>query len=731
MEDVIEVGNQYYIRAQSSLADTRRRVLLNGDTFAVFDRFGDCLPVGTNEFGVFCREARHLSRFVLHLGGNRPLLLSSTIREDNILLGVDLTNPDQKLDSGQTIANGTIHVYRTKFLGTGCCHERITLRNYGSNPVPLTLALEVGADFTDIFEIRGMARGKRGTLLPAETSEDGITLRYDGLDGVRRSTLVRSRPRPVQVSSDSLRFEAHLRPKQEFLIELTLTFTQSTNGNANGNGASPQQPVRTGYEGALQEVTESRQHHRVGCDIYSANEQFNDWLNRSRADLRMMISPTPYGAYPYAGVPWYSTPFGRDGIITALQYLWVNPTVAAGVLRYLAANQATKVDPDADAEPGKILHETRQSEMAVTGEVPFRKYYGSIDSTPLFLILAHAYFERTADQALIDELWPNLELALRWIDDYGDRDKDGFVEYGRANPHGLVQQGWKDSQDSVFHADGSAAAGPIALCEVQSYVYAAKSGMAALAESRGQHEFAERLRKDAEALRSRFSEAFWCDDLGCFALALDGHKQPCRVRASNTGQVLFSGIATPEQEQRMVTLLGTDAFFSGWGIRTLASSEARYNPMSYHNGSVWPHDNSLIAYGLSKARDKTLANRVLTGLFDASIFIDLHRLPELFCGFARRPGKGPTAYPVACSPQAWASGAVFLILQSCLGLTINARESRVCLAHPSLPESISELEIRNLRVKDARVKLHLVRHEYSVAVQIVERTGDVEVITIT
>lgn len=723
MDDVIEVNNQYYVRAQSSLADDRTRVLLNGDTFAVFDRFGDCLPVGANQFGVFCREARHLSRLILRLEEVRPLLLSSTIREDNIVLAVDLTNSDQKLNDGQSVPGGVIHVYRNQILGVENYHERVTLKNFGSHPLAFTLNLELGADFRDIFEVRGMTRNKSGTLLPPETDKESLTFRYDGSDGVRRTTTIRTRPTPSRVLPSALRFQVHLRPKQEFIIEILARFWQSRNG-------SEPEPAKIDYEGALQEITATRRRNRVGCDIYTSNEQFNDWLNRSQADLRMMISPTPYGPYPYAGVPWYSTPFGRDGIITALQYLWVSPMIAEGVLRFCAANQATQVDSAADAEPGKIFHEMRQSEMAATGEVPFRKYYGSIDSTPLFLILAHAYFERTADRALIDELWPNLEMALQWIDQYGDRDRDGFVEYGRANPKGLIQQGWKDSYDSVFHDDGSLAPGPIALCEVQAYVYAAKRGMAELARLRGQDEFAARLETAAETLRSKFSDAFWCEDLGCFALALDGNKRPCRVRTSNTGHVLFTGIATPDQERRVVSTLGSPALFSGWGIRTLATSEVRYNPMSYHNGSVWPHDNSLIVYGLAHAADKDLVSRVLTGLFDASIAFDLHRLPELFCGFERRPGKAPTNYPVACSPQAWASGAVFLILQSCLGLTIKAPESRIYLIRPSLPESIQAIEIRNLRVNDAVVKLRFERHDYSMSVYIEERHGHVEVVSI-
>ena len=718
--DVIEVNQQFYIRASSSLADDRTRVLLAGDTFAVFDRSGDIQPVGFGQQGIFHKETRHLSRLELDICGVRPLLLSSTIREDNVLFAVDLTNPDITLPSGRLLPRGTLHIYRTKFLTEAVCYERVATHNFSETTIDIELGFVFGADFSDIFEVRGQKRLKRGKLLPAKSNGSEVTLEYEGLDQINRSTHLHCSASSANAQDGSIVVPMRLEPQQEE------SFTLSIECRHNDSAAN----VST-YDDALQQLSGRRSSGPLATiEVTASNERVNNWIRRSQSDLAMMVTPTRFGVYPYAGIPWFSTVFGRDGIITALELLWLAPDIARGVLCYLASTQATTVDAESDAEPGKILHEMRKGEMANLKEVPFGHYYGTIDATPLFIVLAAAYYERTADSELIRSIWPNLLAALDWIDHYGDRDGDGFVEYARRADTGLVQQGWKDSSDSVFHSDGTLAHAPIALCEVQSYVYAAKYGLSMLAKDMGDTSLSDRLVMEASDLRTNFSSMFWSEDLSLFVLALDGQKNQCRVRSSNAGHCLFSGIASDLQHRSISKEMLSPSFYSGWGIRTIVTGEKRYNPMSYHNGSVWPHDNAMIAWGALRKRDKELPLRILSGLLDLSSEVISHRLPELICGFSRRPGKGPTLYPVACAPQAWAAGAAFMVLQACLGLEVRALEHRIYLHYSALPEALKNVNVSNLRVGDTCLDLSFERQAEGVDVNIRRRTGEVEVVVL-
>jgi glycogen debranching enzyme len=422
------------------------------------------------------------------------------------------------------------------------------------------------------------------------------------------------------------------------------------------------------------------------------------------------MADTPYGKYPYAGVPWYNTAFGRDGIITALQTLWLAPQLSRDVLKFLSAYQATDMDHASDAEPGKIFHEIRGGEMSALGEVPFKKYYGTIDSTPLYLVLAGEYYERTADFDTIKSIWPNILAAIDWINNYGDQDGDGFVEYNHKAEKGLTNQAWKDSFDAVFYDNGILADPPLALCEVQGYVYAAKVQAAKLMELFGNKDRAAQLAEEANTLKVAFNKQFWDEELSCYVLALDGQKRPCRVKSSNAGQVLFTGIAYPEMAAELVNTLMQPDMFNGWGIRTISVNELRYNPMSYHNGSVWPHDVSLIAAGFAKYGYHDEVAKLATGLFDASLFLHLQRLPELFCGFERRKGEAPTSYPVACSPQAWSVATVFMILQSLLQIKIVPAKKEISFHNPFLPSYLQVIKISGLVVDGFVAELEIENH---------------------
>ena len=602
--DENSVTQNFYIATESSPADDRTRVLKYGNTFAVFDRYGDIETVGLKEQGIFCEGTRFLSQLEFRLAYARPLLLSSTIKADNSQFAADLTNVDISRNGEVVIPRGTLHVLRTKFLWQGVCYERFEVVNYGASPVDIPFSLRFAADFADIFEVRGITRERRGERLEDVVETDSVILSYRGLDDVVRRVHVFASPRPKRISASELQFDAYLEPRTQVTFNLTISCDVGPRSYYHPKS----------YERAWSATqTESSEIRRDSSKIHTSSDEFNRWIARSQSDMEMMIVGNPEHNYPYAGVPWFSTVFGRDGIITALECLWLNPAIARGVLEFLASHQATELDPSSEAEPGKILHEMRKGEMAALGEVPFRCYYGTVDATPLFVMLAHSYYVRTGDRALIERLWPNLERALQWIDTYGDCDGDGFVEYSRRSKDGLVQQGWKDSNDSVFHADGTLAAGPIALCEVQGYVYAAKRGAAHLALVLGDQ--ADRRHSNP---RPRHFASDSMKLSGAMRFLLMPWRSMEKRDSAEFGPPIPDIVCIPESPALIMPIpwpirFSAKSFISGWGIRTVASGEPRYNPLSYHNGSVWPHDNALIAAGLSRYGFKDMAGEVLSG----------------------------------------------------------------------------------------------------------------------
>ncbi len=712
---------QFFIPAAASLQERRPRTLKHGDTFAVFDHNGDALSGPGSPEGLFHRDTRYLSHLYLTINGKRPMLLSSTLRDDNATLTCDLTNPDLFDDKGKlTLGHDLIHLRRSRFLWNARCYERLAIRNYDDRPQHICIEVAFGADFADLFEVRGTARAKRGHALPFVVEQGSVVLSYIGLDERKRSTCLSFNPWPDEIRNDAASYDLRLEPHETRSLFMEIACDET----------AADRPSHRSFFLAMRDARRAlRSSSSRAASIVTSNEIFNEVARRSISDLYMLMTDKPEGPYPYAGIPWFSTVFGRDALITSLETLWLDTQIARGVLGHLAANQSTEIDPASDAEPGKILHEVRYGEMAELGEVPFRRYYGSIDSTPLFVMLAGEYLKRTGDLATIQRLLPNVEAALRWIDEYGDRDGDGFLEYGRLTQEGLINQAWKDSHDSVFHADGTLARGPIAIAEVQAYVYGAWEAAAEIFRQFGRPERAAKFLARAEGLRRTFDVAFFDEEIGTYVLALDGEKRPCRVRSSNAGHALFTGIAYPERAAQVARTLMSASSFCGWGIRTVPSTEARYNPMSYHNGSIWPHDNALIASGLARYGYRAEAARIFEGLFAASTYIDLRRLPELFCGLPRQRAQGPTFYPVACSPQAWSAAAPLFLLQSCLGLDFDPNALHVSFNEPQLPSFLDEVTLRRLQIGKSTADVTVRRSGRHVVVDVVDRRGDIRVLT--
>jgi glycogen debranching enzyme len=707
----VDREDAYYIPISTSYIDDRVLILNSGDTFGIFNKQGDLQHAGNDASGLYHHGTRFLQSFELRINGHRPVLLSSAIRDNNEVLTVDLINPALTLDDEHIIPQGRFHILRSKFIKDDICYESLCLESYDSFPKALDLTFSLLSDFKDIFEVRGMDRSRRGKYLgPTVVDSTTIELGYSGLDGTKRICEVRFSAPFTQFDGETIMFRVPLVDTRRCELDVEIHFHHVADGEE-----ITSRSFGDAEKNALEVLLKRNDQFAL---VETSNQQFNHWIHRSQADLISLIADTEYGQYPYAGVPWFNTPFGRDGLITAQQTLWLAPEIAKGVLTYTAKRQATSVDDFTEAEPGKIFHETRRGEITTLHELPFGIYYGTIDATPLFVSLAGHYYRRTGDKEMIAAIWPNIKAGINWIEQYGDFDGDGFVEYIHKSEKGLTNQGWKDSYDSVFHNTGALAEAPIALCEVQGYVYDAYVQGAYLAEELGEMDLAGKLSQAASTLQTNFNNVFWDEELKTFVIALDRDKKPCRIKTSNAGHCLFSGIASTQLAEQMIPgLFGAD-MYSGWGIRTLSADSQRYNPMSYHNGSIWPHDNSLIALGLNRYGFKNEALTVLQGLFNASLRFTGQRLPELFCGFPQRAGEGPTHYPVACSPQAWAVATSFACVQAAIGLTIDAKTCVLDFYRPALPPWLNSLTVRGLQLGKSHCDLFLNRYEDDVGLSI-------------
>jgi glycogen debranching enzyme len=734
-------------------------VLKHDQLFMLSDAFGDAQSDGRG-LGLYQADTRVLSRYMLRINGVRPVVLRAGSAA-SYKTTIQLTNPDllqPEIDDSAEIVlrRHSLGIVRERLLARGLI-EQIRLDNFtgGSERARVTLLLD--ADFADVFEVRGVVREKRGERLANEGSGERLTLAYRGLDGRTWRTHIAFSP-PMVLLDPAARItargellapdgddgHAHLRRapsngpvlldhdwtlppggRQDLEIRIWAEIEEGTRGRRGARRASAALPAFDEQEPAAVH----RAWRASTASIETSHLLAEHALSRALTDLRLLLNSGPAEGERYlaAGVPWFSCLFGRDSIIASLQLLAIRPQVAAQTLSILARLQATETDDWRDAQPGKILHELRDGELARAGEIPHSPYYGTVDATPLWLMLLDEYHRWTSDDALVERLWPNALACLHWIDEFGDTDGDGFVEYQRQSARGLANQGWKDSGDAVRFRDGALADGPIALVEVQAYVYAARLGLARLARIRGDAALADRQEAAAEALRAAFEARFWMDDAGTYALALDGSKRQVNAVASNAGHALWCGIAAPERAARVAATLTGDGMWSGWGIRTLSSETVGYNPIGYHLGTVWPHDNGICAAGFARYGLHAAARKVAGAMLAASAHFRDARMPELFCGFERANSPLPVPYPVACSPQAWAAGAMFHLVTATLGMRADARSRRLDLVTPSLPEWLPDLRIHNLRVGDAVADLAFAG-DGSISVEVLRRSGELDVV---
>jgi glycogen debranching enzyme len=731
---------------RTALSFDARTVLKENEVFLVCDASGDIRALSREGQGLYFRDTRFLSMFEMGVDEVDISLLSSA-GDQSFMGNLQYANNPGTLKDGTQVGARTISVRRNRFIRDGL-HERIGFFSFNPFPVELTVRLSFGSDFRDMFDVRGYAtRTRHGDIAMPTVEGDTIWLNYQGLDGIVRRTQITFETPPTAVqlypgesgtdqpghSTGSSEHRSDVRVKPPHAVA-TFSFV-----------LPPREPVSitlhvlplvgefsasvVSLDAEYASMAQSYREWSESCtEISSDNELFDALVRRALYDIRLLMNELPSGPLPAAGIPWFSVPFGRDSLITSFQTLMLQPDLAYGTLRFLAEVQGREFNDWRDEEPGKILHELRLGEMAQLGEVPHDSYYGTVDATPLFLVLLSELVRWTGNWGLVNELREPMERALEWVRKHGDLNGDGFLSYKSRSTRGIRNQGWKDSANSICFRDGRQAEPPIALAEAQGYAYDARVRVAELLAQMGETDRAEELLREAEALRAEFDRRFWLEDEQYYALALDSCSKAVPVVTSNPGHCLWSGILYPERANRVVHRLMSEDLLSGWGIRTMSSLEPNFNPMSYHNGSIWPHDNSLIAAGLRRYGYHREADTVFAQLYEAALRFGGYRLPELYCGFDRdlHYQSMPAQYPVSCSPQAWSAGAVFLMLQEALGLhpDLSKGELRV---RPALPSWMNRLSLRRMRVGDSMVDLHFVRRGDEVKVD-VRNAGNLKVI---
>lgn len=673
------------------------RVIKENDLFLMTDKSGDIPDNDQSGLGLYTRDTRFLSRMEIRINNQRPILLSSAA-DENYISTIRLTNPHMEEDGKLILWRESVEIERTRFIYEGALYETFKLTSYYPKAIQFDFSVLLDADFIDMFVIRGFQHGKLGNKTGERSASGERVISYLGADELLRETKVKWDTQESRISeTDEVHFDVELKHQES--VEIAFFIAPMIDGN---------EPLQHEPKEAMNKLRASyASWNASSTSISSDMPLFNKLYHRGVQDLRVLLTDLGYGQFPVAGLPWYSVPFGRDSLIAALQMLSLNPQIAKGTLLTMAAYQGQKEDEWRDEQPGKVMHEIRYGELAATNQVPFTPYYGTIDATPLFLLLTAEYYHWTGDLDFVSSLMPHLNAALNWIKEYGDYDKDSFVEYYQKSSKGIANQGWKDSADSVIHSNGDYAEAPIALVEVQGYVYQALTRLAPIFKSLGHEEQAEVMEKDAAQLRTRFEEDFWMDDEQFYAIALDKDKKRVDSVTSNAGHILMSGIASPERAKAVAARLVAPDLFGGYGIRTMSTAATGYNPMSYHDGSVWPHDNSLCLLGLSQSGFTEEAITVMQGLLNAADQFEYYRLPELYCGYSDQLGA-PVPYPVACSPQAWAAGTPLTFVQALLGLQPNALTRQITIK-PALLNGMNDLKVEQLQIGNGTLSLRVSR----------------------